>query len=44
MPSGIACFIAVRGGSGAIHFITFNVLNQSLGKELRDKGKEDRGK
>ena len=40
---GSGCLIAVRVGFGGLHFIAFQVLNQNLGRELRERGKEARG-
>ena len=41
--AGVGCAVAVLGFRG-LHFITFKFLNDSLGRELRDRGKEARGK
>jgi hypothetical protein len=39
--SGITCFVAVRGGTMAIHFITFTVANTGLENELLERGRQD---
>lgn len=41
---GTGCLIAVRVGFSGLHFIAFQFLNQNLGRELRERGKEARGK
>ncbi len=41
---GTLCFIVVVGGSRVLHFVTFSLLNQALGRELRAKGAEARGR
>jgi len=40
---GLTCTVAVRGGSGILHTLTFRFLNQGFGRKLRAKGKEARG-